>query len=68
MVKLLLISVTYEIPQNKVSDSITHVTLNTINDVDFFCSLETHAKFPFVLRDCLTLPNARHGQGVMFSN
>ena len=34
MVKLLVISVTYDIPQHRVSNTITHVTLNTINGVD----------------------------------
>jgi hypothetical protein len=33
MVKLLNIIVTFHTPQNKVSDSITHVTLNTMNGV-----------------------------------
>ena len=33
MMKLLIISVTYRMPQNKVSDTIMHVTLNTINGV-----------------------------------
>ena len=32
LVKLLVISVTYNTPQNRVSDTITHVTLNTIDD------------------------------------
>ena len=31
MVKLLIINVTYHTPQNRVSDNITHVTLNIIN-------------------------------------
>jgi hypothetical protein len=33
MMKLLIISVTYNMPQNRVSDTITHVTLNDINGV-----------------------------------
>ena len=35
MVKLLISGVTYHTPQNNVSDTITHVTLNTINGVVF---------------------------------
>ena len=35
MVKLLIIIVTYHIPQNRVSDTITGVALNTINNVVF---------------------------------
>ena len=33
MVKLLIISVTLHMPRNRVSDSITHVTLNALNGV-----------------------------------
>ena len=33
MLKLLIIGVTYHMPQNKVSDTIMHVALNTINGV-----------------------------------
>ena len=33
MVKLLSISVTWHKSQNKVSDTITHVTLNSVNNV-----------------------------------
>ena len=32
MVKLLIIGVTKHTPQNRVSDTILHVTLNTLND------------------------------------
>ena len=31
--KLLIISVTWDTPQNRVSDTITHVALNTINGI-----------------------------------
>jgi hypothetical protein len=55
MMKLLMISLTYRIPQNRVSDTITlYVTLNTIDGVvtvsqmieTFFCAgcVQTHAK------------------------
>ena len=33
MMKLLIISVTYDTPQNRVCDTIMHVILNTINGV-----------------------------------
>jgi hypothetical protein len=33
MIKLLMISITKHTPQNRVSDNITHVTLNIINSV-----------------------------------
>ena len=33
MVKLLIVSVTYDTPQNRLSDIITHMTLYTINNV-----------------------------------
>ena len=33
MVKLLINSVTYHMPQNRVSEIIMHVALNTINNV-----------------------------------
>jgi hypothetical protein len=33
MMKLLISGVTKHMPQNRVSDPITHVSLNTINDV-----------------------------------
>ena len=33
MLTLLIMSVTYHMPQNRVSDTIMHVTLNTINGV-----------------------------------
>ena len=33
MIKLLIVSVTSHTPQSRVSDTITHVTLNTINIV-----------------------------------
>ena len=33
MVKVLIINVTWHVPQNRASDTITHVTLNTINNV-----------------------------------
>jgi hypothetical protein len=35
MVKLLIIGVTQNTSQNRISDTITHVTLNIMNDVDF---------------------------------
>ena len=39
MVKLLIISVTEHTPQNRVSDIVPHVTLDTINDVDeMYCN------------------------------
>ena len=34
MAKLLAISVTYHMPRNRVSDTITHVTLDTINGAE----------------------------------
>ena len=34
MMNLLIIGVTLHTPQNKVSDTSTHVTLNTINGVE----------------------------------
>ena len=33
IMKILIISVTYHTPQNRVSDTSMHVTLNTINNV-----------------------------------
>ena len=33
MLKLLIISVTYHMPQNRVSDTIMHVALNIVNNV-----------------------------------
>ena len=36
MLKLLVISVTYHMPQNRVSNILTHVTLNTMNGVVYF--------------------------------
>jgi hypothetical protein len=33
MVKLLVINITYHMPQNRVSNTITHVIGNTINGV-----------------------------------
>jgi hypothetical protein len=36
MVKLLIISVTYNMPQNRISGTIIQVTLNTINGVIVF--------------------------------
>ena len=33
MVKLLIINVTLRVPKNRVNETITHVTLNTINGV-----------------------------------
>ena len=33
MVKLLIINVTWHMPQDRVSDTITHVTLNSVNGV-----------------------------------
>jgi hypothetical protein len=38
MVKSLIINVALHTPQNKLSDTITHVTLNTINNVVFLLS------------------------------
>jgi hypothetical protein len=34
MVKLLIVSAIWHTPQNMVSDTIMHVTLNTLNKVD----------------------------------
>ena len=49
MLKLLIISVTWHTPQNKVSDTITHVTLNTIKDVDTNdCLLFTNFLFMYM--------------------
>ncbi len=51
MMKLLVISVTEHIPQNKVIHTITHMTLNTINGVlevsilfetPMFCDMKFH--------------------------
>ena len=33
MMKLLIMSVTYNMPQSRASDTITHVTLNIVNNV-----------------------------------
>ena len=38
MVKLLVISVTYHMPRNRVNDIITHATLNIINNAFFLLS------------------------------
>ena len=37
MMMLLIINVTYHTPQSRVSDTITHVTLNSINGVVLGC-------------------------------
>ena len=39
MMELLSISVTYHMPQNRVSDAIMHVTLNTMNGVLYLIHL-----------------------------
>ena len=44
MARLLIINVTYHTPQNRVSDTILHVTLNTINGEVVSYSIVSQAK------------------------
>ena len=61
MMKLLISIVTYYTPQNRVSDTITHVILNTINGVVpsiFHFTIKFHVYIKFHLGSCTHLvPN-----------
>ena len=47
MVKLQIINLTEDMPKNRVSDTFSHVTLNTINGVlDFCCGPQTRNAAP----------------------